>query len=91
MHAKPDLQPLIEHLCHGSGLSASQASKLVDEVIAYFSESTESYVRRRHLELKQDLGLANPQIFERIEHELGQLVFAAPRLTQRQIRRIIYG
>ena len=91
MNAKPDFQPLIDHLCHSSDLNAAQASKIVAEVIAYFSESTDSYVRRRHLELKQDSGLANPQIFRRIESELAQLVFAAPQLTQRQIRRIIYG
>ena len=91
MPYEPDLQPLINHLCHSSDLSSTQAKKIVDEVIGYFSESTESYVRRRHLELKQDFGLTNPQIFERIETELAQLVFAAPQLTQRQIRRIIYG
>lgn len=91
MEDKPDIQPLIDHLCHSSDLSSSEARKIVGEVIAYFSVSAESYVRRRHLELKQDTGMANPQIFRRIEAELTQLVLAAPRLTQRQIRRIIYG
>ena len=91
MNDRPDIQPLIDHLCHSNDLSKREARKIVDEVIAYFSESTESYVRRRHLELKQDTGLPNPLIFERIATELTQLVFAPPRLTQRQIRRIIYG
>jgi len=91
MMDKPDIQPLIDHLCHGSGLTPSEARKLVDEVIAFFSESPEDYVRRRHLEIKQELGLSNPRIFRRIEAELAQIVFAAPALTQRQIRRIIYG
>lgn len=87
----PDIQLLINHLCQGSGLTPPEARKLVDEVIAYFSETPEDYVRRRHLEIKQELGLSNPQIFQRIETELAQLVFAAPELTRRQIRRIIYG
>ena len=91
MIQKPDMQPLIDHLCQSSDLSATQARRIVDEVIAYFAESAENYVRRRHLELKRDTGLANPVIFRRIEDELKQLVFAAPPLTQRQIRRIIYG
>jgi len=91
MTDKPDIQLLINHLCHGSGLTPSAARKIVDEVIGYFSETPEDYVRRRHLELKQELGLSNARIFERIEAELAQLVLAAPALTQRQIRRIIYG
>ena len=91
MTDKPDIQLLINHLCHGSGLTSPEAHKIVDEVIAFFSETPEDYVRRRHLEIKQELGLSNAQIFQRIETELTQLVFAAPTLTQRQIRRIIYG
>jgi len=91
MTDKPDIQPLIDHLCNGSALTPSTARKIVDEVIAYFAETPEDYVRRRHFEIKQELGLSNPQIFKRIENELAQLVFAAPALTQRQIRRIIYG
>jgi len=91
MEMAPDTQPLIDHLCRSSDLTPSKARKLVVEMIAYFAESPEDYVRRRHRELKQVLGLANPQIFIRIEAEVAQLVFAAPVLTQRQIRRIIYG
>ena len=91
MTDKPDIQLLINHLCHGSGLTPSEARKIVDEVIAFFAETPEDFVRRRHLEIKQELGLSNAQIFQRIEAELVQLVFAAPALTRRQIRRIIYG
>ena len=91
MIQQPDVQPLVDHLCLSSDLDAEQARKIIDEVIAYFSESIDGYVRRRHLELKQENGLNNPQIFETIEAEMPQLVFAAPKLTQRQIRRIIYG
>jgi polyhydroxyalkanoate synthesis regulator phasin len=91
MTDKPDIQPLINHLCQSGDLTLSQARRAVDEVIAYFSELPDDYVRRRHLEIKQEQSLANPVIFKRIEAELSQLVFAAPLLTQRQIRRIIYG
>ena len=91
MTDKPDIQPLIDHLCHSSGLTAPEAHKLVEETIAFFAETPEDYVRRRHLEIKQELGLSNAQIYRRIEAELTQLVFAAPRLSERQIRRIIYG
>ena len=91
MNDKPNLQPLIDHLCHNGDLSESQARKLVDEVIAYFSEAPEDYVRRRHHEIKRESGLSNLQIYQRIESEMAQLVFAAPSFSQRQIRRMIYG
>lgn len=91
MHDKPNIQPLVNHLCHSRDLSSSEAERIVAEVIAYFDETPEDFIRRRHLELKQDLGLSNPQIFSHLETEMAQLVFAAPTLSQRQIRRIIYG
>ena len=90
MKDKANLQPLLTHLCNTSRLSQLEAQRMVAEVISYFSETTESYVQRRHQELKQE-GLSNVQIYQRIEVELGELVFASPTLSQRQIRRIIYG
>jgi hypothetical protein len=91
MRDDTNLQPLLNHLCNISRLEQNEAKKLVAEVITYFCETTEVYVQRRHRELKQDEGLSNAQIYQRIEVELGELVFASPTLSQRQIRRIIYG
>ena len=91
MNNKPDIQPLLDHLHRNNGIDPEQAGNLVAEVIAYFNESPEHYVRRRHLELKQGHGMSNPDIFDRIGVELQQLVFAAPKFSPRQIRRIIYG
>ena len=91
MTVRPDLKPLIDHLCNANGLTSAQARHIVDDVIAYLRESPEAFVRRRHGEIKQETGLSNEPVFRRIEAELDQLVFAAPKLTPRQIRRIIYG
>jgi hypothetical protein len=91
MRDDTNLQPLLNHLCNISRLEKSEAKKLVAEVIAYFCETTEVYAQRRHRELKQNEGLSNAQIYQRIEVELGEIVFASPALSQRQIRRIIYG
>jgi hypothetical protein len=88
---KSNLQPLLDHLCNTSPLDLDEAQKLVTEVIAYFSETTEAWVLRRHSELKQEEGLSNAQIYSRIEHELPGTVFVSRALSQRQIRRIIYG
>ncbi len=88
---KSNLQPLLDHLCNTSPLQLDEAQKLVTEVIAYFSETTEDWVLRRHSELKHGEGMSNAQIYARIENELPDTVFVSHALSQRQIRRIIYG
>ena len=56
----------------------------------YNSEPLEDYVRRRHAHL-QLYGAKNAEIFRIVQHELAGRVVAAPRLTERQLRRIVYG
>jgi uncharacterized protein YoaH (UPF0181 family) len=84
-----DLTPLLDHL-ESSGVSRGQAARLVDEVLAYFSETPEEFVRRRHRELQAD-GVANAASFAVIARELAQRRVAGPQLSERQIRRLIYG
>ena len=91
MNIDSNLQPLINHLNRSSGLSQDEARKIITEVIAFMAEDPEDFVRRRHAEIKRETGLSNPQIFERIESEVKQRVFSTRPLTQRQIRRMIYG
>jgi len=62
----------------------------VAEVVGYFGERLPDYVRRRHAEL-QDRGLSNDRIFAVLGAELSTRRFAAPPLTPRQLRRMIYG
>ena len=73
-----------------TGLSEAEASRVVEDVVAYLSEPLEDYVRRRHAEMKV-YGAKNTQIFEQIATELAERVVAAPELTERQLRRIVYG
>lgn len=82
--------PLVDHLVATTGLSAAEARRVVEDVVAYHRESVEDYIRRRHAHLKT-YGARNPEIFERVAAELGQRVVAAPPLTARQVRRVIYG
>ena len=56
----------------------------------YFSETVEEFVRRRHAEL-QRRQRKNDEIWPLITAELGQRRFAAPGLSERQLRRIVYG
>ena len=85
-----DLVELIDHLVRTSRLSNGEAVRVVDEVLSYLSESVEDFVRRRHRALQGE-GLANAAIFARIGAEIALLRFRANPLSERQIRRIVYG
>jgi len=90
MNEAMGLDELADRLVRGGRLSQAEASHLIDEVLAYLSESIEQFVRRRHVELQRE-GYSNRAIYERLAIEASQRRFVAPALTQRQIRRLIYG
>lgn len=73
-----------------TGLSSAEAARVVADVVAYFAEPPEEFVRRRHAHLKA-YGMKNPEIFARIGAELRHRVVATPPLSDRQLRRIVYG
>ncbi|MGH3362438.1 MAG: hypothetical protein ACRDOM_08265 [Nocardioides sp.] len=81
---------LVERIAASSGLTSGEAARVIEDVVAYYAEPVEGYVRRRHAHLKTH-GARNPEIFARIAAELHQRVVAAPVLTERQLRRMIYG
>jgi hypothetical protein len=83
-------EELVDHLTRSTPLSRGEALRVVQDVLAYFDETTEMYVRRRHREL-QAQGLVNASIFERIEADLKYRAVSPPDLTLRQLRRIVYG
>ncbi|MEV0995326.1 hypothetical protein [Nonomuraea sp. NPDC050202] len=88
--ARHPYEDLIAHLTRTSPLGPGEAARVVADVLSYFSESTEEYVRRRHGELKSK-GFTNDEIFPRIAADLRSRRVAAPELSLRQLRRIIYG
>jgi len=63
---------------------------VAEDVVSFYAEPVEQYVRRRHTEL-QTYGVRNPEIFARLARELADRVVAAPTLTERQLRRLVYG
>jgi hypothetical protein len=81
---------LVQHLTGSTVLSPGEAARVIDEVLAYFGESTEAFVRRRHTELRAR-GLHNDRIFDRIGAELASRRVAPPALSARQLRRLVYG
>jgi hypothetical protein len=88
--ARHPYEDLITHLTRTSPLDPGEAARVVADVLSYFSESIEEFVRRRHGELKSR-GLTNEEIFPRIAAELPFRRVAAPELSLRQLRRIVYG
>ncbi|MGW2344009.1 hypothetical protein [Streptomyces sp. NPDC001661] len=83
-------EDLIDHLTRSTALTRGEALRVIQDVLAYFDESTEDYVRRRHREL-QGQGLVNAEIFERILADLRYRAVSPPELSLRQLRRIVYG
>jgi hypothetical protein len=81
---------LIDHLARTTPLQRGEALRVVLDVLAYFDETAEDYVRRRHREL-QARGMQNAEIFETITAELRHRAVAPPELSLRQLRRIVYG
>jgi len=73
-----------------TGLDDATASRVVADVVAYFDRTVEEYVRHRHAEL-QDKNMRNDDIWPSLVAELEHYRFSAPELTERQLRRIVYG
>ena len=86
----PYPQELIDHLCRHGALDARQAERLLAEVLAFYDETPEAFIRRRHHEL-QRAGFANAAIYRRLLAELPTRRFSAGSRSERQIRRTIYG
>jgi hypothetical protein len=80
----------VEHLVRTTPLPPPLARRVVEEVVSAFSEPVDELVRRRHRELKRS-GLTNEAIFSRIASELTCRPVAAPTMTERQLRRAVYG
>ena len=81
---------LVDRVAGSTGLTPAEAARVVEDVLAWYREPVEEYVRRRHA-YHRLYGKRNPEIFGLIADELADRLVAAPPLSQRQLRRIIYG
>ena len=82
---------LINHLSQTTGLSPSTCERLALDVLAEYGETLESFVKRRHTELKATTDQKNEQIYAQILAEIPSRRFVAGAVSTRQIRRLIYG
>jgi hypothetical protein len=81
---------LIDRVASSTGLTPGEAARVVEDVLAWYREPVEDFVRRRHAHY-QLYGKRNPEIFALIAGELASRLVAAPSLSERQLRRIVYG
>jgi DNA polymerase IIIc chi subunit len=88
--SQPDLDDLLDQLERTTQLSRTVLTRVVAEVVAHHGETVEQYVRRRHREL-QASGWQNKAIWSQVGRELTSRVVAPPALSERQLRRIVYG
>ena len=87
-----DLDELAAFLSRSTRLDSDEARRILDEVVAWLaSETVEQFVLRRHRELKDGDSQRNEAIYRLIADEIALRPFAAAPLTERQIRRLIYG
>ena len=86
----PFPQDLVRYLAASTGLPQATAVRVIADVAAYYNETIEEFVRRRHGEL-QRRQRKNEEIWPLIAAELAERRFAAPGLSERQLRRIVYG
>ena len=81
---------LVQRVALSTGLTDAAAARVIDDVLAWYAEPVEVFVRRRHAE-QQLVGLRNADIYPAIVSELRDRVVAAPALSVRQLRRMIYS
>jgi hypothetical protein len=83
-------QDLVRHVVRSTGLDEGTASRVVADVMAYFGQTVEEYVTGRHEELKSR-NRRNDDIWPSITAELRSRRFRAPEVSERQLRRMVYG
>jgi hypothetical protein len=81
---------LKSHVTQTYGIAPAAFERLFEEFAAFFDLSVEEFVRRRHIEMQKQ-GARNDTIYASLLAETRDMRFAARGLTERQIRRLIYG
>jgi hypothetical protein len=83
-------QDLIRHVAASTGLDEATSTRIVADIVAYFGQTVEEYVRQRHEYLK-GRNRKNDDIWPLIMKELATRRFRAGELSERQLRRMVYG
>ena len=87
--SSPYPQDLVRRVAISTGLDEATAARVVADVLAYFGQTVEEYVVRRHQELK-DRNRKNDAIWPQLVTELKDRRFKADEVSERQLRRMVY-
>ena len=88
--ADPFPHDLVRYLAASTGLPQTTMVRVIADVATYFNETVEEFVRRRNAELRRR-PCKNEEIWPLLAAEMEQRRFAAPELSERQLRRMVYG
>lgn len=87
----PSLDPgFREHLLGIFDLTPREIDRFVEELLDHWSETPDRFVRRRHAELQRE-GVKCRTVYGVIADEMADRRFASRPLSERQVRRMIYG
>ncbi len=84
-----DLDGLLEHPQRTTTIGPGEVQRVVEGVLTWFEEDTEAFVRRRHRELRAEGVGESPRRSSGIAAKLTTRRVTAPRLSVRQIPRVI--
>ncbi len=73
-----------------TGLEASILVKVLEETRAWYSKDFPAWIRNRHRELQRQ-GMRNADIYPQLCEEAKRILVRPESITERQIRRVIYG
>jgi hypothetical protein len=78
------------HVIDTYNVSERDFERLYEEFLEHFGSSLEDYIRHRHFQLKAE-GKKNDIIFRALIIEAARRRFPAQALTERKVRRMVYG
>ncbi len=81
---------LLQHLKRTTGLTEAVLQKVLDEFQHWYAKDLPTWIRDRHRELQRQ-GLRNRDIYPRLREEAERTLIRPEPLSERQIRRMIYG
>lgn len=79
-----------QHLLENYDIRPEVLDRLIADLWTLTNRNPQEWVQYRHAKLQRS-GLHNEEIWRQLQQELSEGRFAAPRFSQRQIRRMIYG
>ncbi len=79
-----------DHITSNYSISRHDLERLLEEVDHFYGCDLPTFVQTRHMELKE-AGYQNREIYRILQQEAKARRFRIPDLSERQIRRLIYG